>query len=318
LTLLEQVEEVWERGAAKKATEWAEQLKQAIPKINEHKKAFREWHPLKVYLSYTNATSSRIPFSLRYLGQEVATLTVDCGRPFLQVTEKTAKANFERFGISFANKVDWTGPEAREFRRLFRELDPSIHCTNVKSEEHHIESELLRHMENPTSSKFNGTFKHIQPVMMAGFPFQFPLPISGHTGLPKLSNGNIDILARRGTGKGTKISVWELKRPKTTAHAISQAYIYAVTLLKMLRTPDVGDFWYQDIIGFGSKVPDNITIESVVAVNILKPKNREIFEQKVREFKASNCLEIGPWKDKINLHVAHYKKEPLSVEFCDF
>ncbi len=73
--------------------------------------------------------------------------------------------------------------------------------------------------------------------------------------MPKPTNGNIDILARRGTGKGTKISIWELKRPQTTAHAISQAYIYSVTLLKMLRTPQSGDIWYQDIIGFGRKVP---------------------------------------------------------------
>jgi hypothetical protein len=58
--------------------------------------------------------------------------------------------------------------------------------------------------------------------MLGGFPFQFPLPISGNTGVPKLTDGNIDILARRGSGKGTKISVWELKRPNTTAHAISQ------------------------------------------------------------------------------------------------
>ncbi|QXE92781.1 hypothetical protein KP001_09790 [Geomonas subterranea] len=312
MTLLEQIEEVWERGAATKAIKWAVQLEQAIPKITEHKKSFREWQPLRVYLSYTTATSSKIPFSLRYLGQEVATLTVEDAGPSLKVSPKTAGINSDRFGINFCGKVDWAGPEAREFRRAFRELDPTRYFDKLKSEEHHIESEFLRHMEDPTSGKFHGTFKHIQPVMMAGFPFQFPLPISGHSGLPKLSNGNIDILARRGTGGGTKISVWELKRPKTTAHAIDQAYIYAVTLLKMLRTPAAGDFWYKNVIGFGCSVPKHLTIESVVAVSISNDRNRRLFEEKFRKFKEQNSLEIGG--DVINLHVAHYTKAPLTVE----
>ena len=197
----------------------------------------------------------------------------------------------------------------------FRRLNHCDYYSSVKSEEHHVESEFLRHMKNPSAKKFNGTLRGIQPVMLGGFPFQFPVPISGNSGVPKPTNGNIDILARRGTGKGTKISIWELKRPQTTAHAISQAYIYSVTLLKMLRTPQSGDIWYQDIIGFGRKVPDKLTIESVVAVSIATDRNRKLFEKKLRAFKEENPLTIG--NDTINLHIAHYRKDPLTVEMVE-
>jgi hypothetical protein len=172
-------------------------------------------------------------------------------------------------------------------------------------------------MKNPTRNKFNGTLQGIQPVMLCGFPFQFPLPISGNTGVPKLNKGkgNIDILARRGTGKGTKISVWELKRPGTTAHAIPQAYIYAVTLLRMLRTAQSGDIWYRDIIGFGCKVPDKLTIESVVAVSIASDRKRREFEDKLRAFKSENPLTVG--NDTIRLLIAHYEKNPLKVKLME-
>jgi len=166
-------------------------------------------------------------------------------------------------------------------------------------------------MKDPTGNKFHGTLRGIQPVLLEGFPFQFPLPISGNSGGPKPGNGNIDILSRRGLGKGTKISIWELKRPKTTGHAIEQAYIYAVTLLKMLRTPKTGHIWYRDIIGFGTDVPDRLTVECVVAVSIATQKNRDVFEEKLKTFKENNSLLVGG--DTINFFIAHYEKDSMAV-----
>lgn len=315
MTLLEQVEQVWQHGAEAKAAQWAAKLKHSKSNILQAKKGFHEWHPLKVYLSYTSATKPEIDFSVRYLGQEVATLRATGGGVHIKIAPEKAAKNAHHFGIDLQGTYEWSGSEAQSFRKHFGSLSHQDFYSVVRSEEHHIESEFLRHMKDPTRNKFNGTLRDIQPVMLGGFPFQFPLPISGNTGEPKLTNGNIDILARRGTGKGTKISIWELKRPKTTAHSIPQAYIYAVTLLKMLRTPESGDIWYQDIIGFGSKVPDKLTIECVVAVSIADESNRKAFEEKARAFKNENALIVG--NDQIRLHVAHYRKDPLTVELLE-
>jgi len=315
VNLLEQVEHLWNQGAERKAAGWVEKLRDATESILSAKQQFHEWYPLKLYLSYTTATKSRIDFSLRYLGQQVATLRAEAsGDVYIDISPRTAAVNGKLFGITLEGKHHWREAKAQEFRRLFRCLNHCDYHSSVK-EEHHIESEFLRHMKDPTAEKFNGTLRGIQPVMLGGFPFQFPVPISANSGVPKLTNGNIDILARRGTGKGTTISVWELKRPGTTAHAISQAYIYSVTLLKMLRTQQSGDIWYQDIIGFGCKVPDKLTIESVVAVSIADDRNRKVFEDKLRTFKSENSLSIG--NDTINLYIAHYLKEPLTVKMVE-
>jgi hypothetical protein len=315
VNLLEQVEDLWNQGADAKAAGWAEKLRDAKKSILSAKQEFREWYPLRAYLSYTSATKPGIDFSLRYLGQQVATLRVKSGGDVsINILPKTAAVNARLCGIKLTGEHSWRGAEAQKFRKHFRDLEHPKYHSSVK-EEHHVESEFLRHMRNPSGKKFNGTLKGIQPVMLGGFPFQFPVPISANTGVPKLTNGNIDILARRGTGKGTKISVWELKRPKTTAHAISQAYIYSVTLLKMLRAPESGDIWYRDIIGFGCKVPDKLAIESVVAVSVADDRNRQMFEDKLRGFKSENSLSVG--NDTINLHIAHYRKDPLTVEMVE-
>jgi hypothetical protein len=321
---LEQVEDLWNQGAEARAAGWAKKLGDAKESILLAKRQFHGWDPLKVYLSYTDATNSPIKFSLRYLGQQVATLQVKRKRDvYIKIPQMTATVNDNLCGIDLTGEYPWRGAKAQKFRKHFQSL---VHCKYhqlLKSEEHRIESEFLRHMKDPTGKKFKGTLRGIQPVMLGGFPFQFPVPISACKGTPKPTKGNIDILARRGTGKGTKISVWELKKPwelkgrDTTAEAISQAYIYSVTLLKMLRTPQSGDIWYRDIIGFGCKVPDKLAIESVVAVSIADDRNRKVFENKLRAFKSENSLSVG--SDTISLHIAHYRKgDPLTVEMMEF
>ena len=323
MNLLKQVEHLWSKEAETKAAGWAVKLRDAKKSIQSAKQQFHEWYPLKVYLCYSDAIERNIKFSLRYLGQEVATLQAGANDVSISIPPKTAAVNTRFCGIGLTGKYPWRASESQAFRKHFRSLEHREYHDSVHSEEHHIESEFLRHMKDPAGrSKFNGTFRGIQPVTLGGLPFQFPVPISGCKGVPNFTNGNIDILARRGAGKGTRISVWELKRPwelkrrNTTGHAISQAYIYSVTLLKMLRTHQSGDIWYRDIIGFGSKVPDRLVIESVVAVSIADDRNRRAFEDKLRAFKSNNRLSIG--NDTIKLYMAHYRKDPLTVEMTEF
>ncbi len=66
---------------------------------------------------------------------------------------------------------------------------------------------------------------------------------------------------------------------------------------------------------FGCNVPDKLAIESVVAVSIADGRNRKEFEDKLRAFKRENSLSVG--NDTINLHIAHYRKDPLTVEMLE-
>jgi hypothetical protein len=309
MTLLEQIEGHWTKEALDdKVAKWAKQLSDNEDTVREAAKKFHEWQPLRVYLSVTRAMNPRVSFSLRYQGQEVASLAVKGHDVNLVISRENAKNNMEYFQIDKQDKFSWKSLDAVTFRKEFKNVRP---LKALRSQEHRVESEFLKEMANDTSKKFNGTLKNIRPVLLAGCPFQFPLPISGNTGVPRPGKGNIDILARRGTGKGTRISIWELKKPGTTAHAIEQAYIYSVTLIKMLRSKPWGDFWYKNIIGFKGKVPHKLTIESVVALSIKSEGNRRAFTSKLKEFKAANSLKVG--NDTIKLYVAYYEEAPLRV-----
>jgi hypothetical protein len=127
--------------------------------------------------------------------------------------------------------------------------------------------------------------------------------------------GNIDIVARRRVGNRTRLSIWELKRPGVTAHAIEQAYIYGVTVLKMLRAKESGHIWYKEVLGFNGKMPDKLTIECVVAVSLNDIKKAEAFLGKLRRFVTENSLQVEG--DTIEFYLANYTENqgPLSIDF---
>ena len=200
MTLLDQIEACWTKEAEKQSAQWADRLKANKENFQKAAKQFNEWHPLHVYLSVTRATKTEMSFGLRYRGQEVASLVVN-GDVQLVIKPEVAKKNSYYFGINtLPGKFKWKSDYAAKFRNDFKKIPPLV---LTKIHEHRVESEFLKQMAMDTSEKFGGTLKHIQPVLWAGCPFQFPLPISGNKGIPKPSKGNIDILARRGTGNNS-------------------------------------------------------------------------------------------------------------------
>lgn len=50
-------------------------------------------------------------------------------------------------------------------------------------------------------------------------------------------------------------------------------------------------------------------------MSIANDRKRKEFEDKARAFKSKNPLSISG--DKIKLHIAHYRKEPLTVEMVE-
>ncbi len=322
LSLLEQIEACWSKDQDKGylGHKWANELVAGQEKLLDDASQFHQWAPLKIYLSVSKATSSRGEFSIRYQGQHVGSLLVKNDTPLLRVDAKTAETNKRYFspeadgscfGIGQAGIHPWRNPAAAEFRKHFKHLKTGM---RPHSDEHRIEAIFLEQMADSSKRKFNDTLKNIQPVLLAGCPFQMPVPISGNTGVPTATKGNIDIVARRRVGNRTRISIWELKRPGVTVNAAEQAYIYAVTLLKMLREKESGHIWYKDIFGFGGKIPDRLTIECVVAVS-LEGRKKEKFSAQLRRFVAENSFKVG--SDSIEFYMANYTEErgSLSIEF---
>jgi hypothetical protein len=154
-------------------------------------------------------------------------------------------------------------------------------------------------MESGRKSKFDGMVGPILPVKVANCPLQFPLPLSASKGYPVLQFGHIDILARRGYPRSVKLSVWELKSPGVLSHAVEQAYIYALTLRHILKSPH-GKEWYK-LCGFTSNVPAKLHIEAVVAITEDKEK---AFRKQYKHLVAENPLQISG--DQISFFVAIY------------
>jgi hypothetical protein len=135
-----------------------------------------------------------------------------------------------------------------------------------------------------------------------------PVPISASGKGPKEDHGHIDILARhRGKDNRTRLSVWELKKPHTYGRPASQAYIYAATLLYILRQTKQGPAWYR-LFGYRSSIPKRLEIEAVVAITRDQEKK---FIQEETELKKSTYLQIEG--DSIQLYAAYYEEEAQSI-----
>ena len=305
MNLYQQTHQVWESGNCTATVDrWAETLESCLEDVHLRRNDFRQWDRLNVYLSYSMATARTPTFSLRFLGQEVGKILSRNGKDNtrLRVTKHHEESTRNAFGIDFvARTCDWKSEDASKFRESFR--DPKK--MGPHSPEHWIESRFLEEMRTKDRSKFCGTLKNIQPVLLHGCPFQCPVPIGASEGRPKQSpRANIDILAR---GAGRRLAVWELKRPGITAHSLDQVYIYAVTLAKMLRS-NHGDKWFR-FFGFNGPVPKSLELDAVVAVTT---DQQNAIKNRIERF--SSPLELEAEQTKIRLFAAYYDWNPGSEE----
>lgn len=271
-----------------------------LNKFKEARKQFNVPEPFHLYmplaLANQNARSkSYIKFDLRFHGHSVATIRVSRNRTkdvFVSVKatikilntlieagmSKDAK-NLESY--SKKGYFDWHGSDAADFRRIYSELEKSIQpkpsLTKILGNpEHDMECELLKNYSKKSSD--GKEILNIQPVMMGetNARFQMPTPIKASeakSGLHKISysganSGNIDILARVGSGKGTKLAVLELKDSYTknepAEKVMHQAITYAVFIRELLRS-ECGDNWWK-FFGFGGDIPKKLEIKAIVVM----------------------------------------------------
>jgi len=313
-TLTAEVQKTWKDNEAvfiERLDDWLRKLQDAEKLIRQARSVFHQWDPLRLYVSVANVRSrSRVVFSLRFFGQEVAELFVTDKQSVLRLKRHSEK-NFKYFGCEL-NDGDyfWKGRKAREFRSHFKQKALSSKGKpGVGIPEHRVESKFIQEMQRG-SGKFGVSELQIQPVTIGGCPLQFPVPISASSGRPKKGNGNIDILARHRGAKGkTRLSVWELKRPHTYGRPAQQACIYALTLLQILRHSRNGGKWYR-LFGYKSRIPKRLEIQAVVGIT---GDQQTRFEGEAAELKRNTPFEIDG--DSIQLYAAYYAEGERSIRF---
>jgi hypothetical protein len=296
----------------KKLNVWLDALQAGANQLILSKKEFHRWDPLGAYVSVTKAKSrAKSIFSLRFFGQEVANLTVKDKQVLLVLGKKHETRNKRWFKALSIGKGEyfWNGEQAKELRAYFKNIAVLENGKpDVRSVEHRIESKFIIEMSKGYG-KFGIDNLRIQPVVIADkFPLQIPVPISASTGEPKPGNGYIDILARhRLKNNKTNLSVWELKKPGAYQYAASQAYIYALTLLKVIRHSKRGAEWFK-LFGSSGQIPKSLEIEAIVAID---RKQERGFKKELDILMKETPLAIE--NDKIKLLAAYYIEKSRAI-----
>lgn len=262
-------------------TEWVERyngyakdLLENIDVIKSNRSKFNEFPPLYFYISTTNAINakSKLLLDVRYRGQSVATLNANKNRITISTKGKD-QVNLRDFDCNIKlNDIAWQDSEASEFRKFFKNRDNARNDNekNKKNEEHNVENLLLSEFSKQNRNKKQIT--DIQPIKIGGNRFGMPTPLSAsdHKALKyaKQYGGGIDIFARTGKGRGTYLTVIEVKDENNSKEppkdAIKQGIQYAVFIRELLRS-ELGKDWYK-IFGFSGAVPKKLTIRTICAM----------------------------------------------------
>jgi len=276
---------------------------ESLDKMKKARSSFYVTEPFHLYMNLTTAknnaaSTAAIIFELRFHGQSVAEVSTDVSNSdkiYLKVTPPkkllTNAFNTAEMGkkldalivYSKMGKLLWHSDEAKDFRRIYLELDSKINTDKsvkkaLSEPEHDMECELLKNYSQKSSA--GKEILNIQPVMMGntGARFQMPTAIKASTAKngtanieysnSKQSGGGIDILARVGKGKGTKLAVLELKdsysKSEPPEKVMHQAVAYATFIRELLKS-DCGEKWWK-FFGFGGNIPQKLEIKAIVVM----------------------------------------------------
>lgn len=255
--------------------EYADILLANMGTIHSNRKKFNEFSPLYFYISTSKALNAKTKLSLdlRYRGQSVATLIAS--KKGITLSTKSSDYNNKRdfdCDIKLDNEP-WRTVKASEFRKYFKNRPNSRNDDklNKSNEEHNVESLLLT--EFSKSKSVDKPILNMQPINIGGirFPMPTPLSASNHNELNYAKGkkgGGIDIFCRTGRGRGTYLTVIEIKdennKKEPPKDALKQAIQYAVFIQELLRSSS-GDKWYK-IFGFNGPIPKKLTIRAVCAM----------------------------------------------------
>lgn len=278
--------------------------------IESVRSTFREWSPLYIYVTTTSAKNAKksIAFELRYLGQAVARLTGNKDGNHTLSTKYSyyEKSNLNNFGCGIClPDVDWAGDEARRFRDYFKnKTDPRE--GKRSNDEHRLESLILTEFFK-TDSK-DKALLHVQPVTPienVRFPMPTYIKASNHK-KPEIGYGHIDILARMGRGRGTRLCIMELKdennKREPPKDVVKQALAYTTFIREVLRS-DCGKAWWK-LFGFGGDLPEKLELYATCVMPSIKCNDTSF-----------GGLALPVDEDTIKLHYLYFQEENSKLKF---
>ena len=241
---------------------------------------------------------------MRYLGQNVADILVSnkTGEVTFS-TKQYSEKNDKYFGYKMIHENDnWQEQAAKEFREHFKTYRER-NDEGKRNEEHRIQNLLLREL-----AKKKGEEKYIrfiQPVRLQRCFLEIPTPLTGSTHDPKYAKqngGGIDILARVGHGRTTRLGVIEVKDENKPGENIfdvlNQAVTYACFIHKLLRSESAKEWC--ELFGYSKPEGNPIIIDAIAAMPNISSEDCALFN-----LEKPAIINVG--EDLIELHFISFE-----------
>lgn len=308
-----------------KETEWIKRYKgyaDTLHNRNNDRLKFRCPGELFPYITLSVAKqncsvseSGKSKYFLRYLGQNVADILVsnetedeteNKTREIFFSTKEYQNSNKKNFEYDIVHDNDnWHSKSGEIFRKFFNGYKERIDGSK-RNEEHRIQNLLLRELAKKKGEE--KYIKFIQPVRLQRCFLEIPTPFAASNHNPTYAahrGGGIDILARVGHGRTTRLGVIEVKDENKPGENIfdvlNQAVTYACFIHKLLRS-ESGKEWCRL---FGYSKPEEILckpiiIDAIAAMPDILPKDTILFQGKKR-------MRVKVGEDLIELHFISFE-----------
>lgn len=300
---------------------YAKQIFQNSEHFVANARKFMVKAPIIPYSSLGKVMSddSSTHIDLRFAGQSIGNISINNnGVRKLYVSAEQAKYAKEHFGYEQSKELKgilWE--DATDWRRYFYSLE-SKSSTCIKSEEHRIESFLLKEFAK-TTRKQDKKLCNIQPVRMGGKFFQLTTPLKASTHEPTISlttklnganGGGIDILATvKHSPRVSRFAIMELKDENRENEcqevAMFQAITYATFFALLLRSESGRDWW--NILKNKGKITETTKINDVP--NHLDIDVVTIMPVGVSKEGDLSPIELNELNTTLHLYTLYYNKD---------
>ena len=296
--------------------EWIERYKGYVDILEDKPHEFRSPGELFPYITLSIAKQNcsvsgrdKRKYFLRYLGQNVADILVSNKNETREIffsTKEYQNSNEKNFKYDKVHdNNNWNSESGKIFRKFFNGYKERIDGSK-RNEEHRIQNLLLRELAKKKGEE--KYIKFIQPVRLQGCFLEIPTPFAASNHNPTYAahrGGGIDILARVGHGRTTRLGVIEVKDENKPGENIfdvlNQAVTYACFIHKLLRS-ESGKEWCRL---FGYSKPEEILckpiiIDAIAAMPDILPKDTILFQGKKR-------MRVKVGEDLIELHFISFE-----------
>jgi len=226
--------------------------------------------------------SDGVTLSVRVSGVECGEVMLTKHRRERMFTPKHIKQHFTGCWTS-KTPLPWEHPEVRHY---LQHASAKALEGDLADRECGVEAALIQELRD-------GNLCHNAPILFptkSGVPYQFPVPITARGCVQAAGGrhaGHIDILARHGRGRTSRLRVLEVKKPDAddAAHALDQAVAYAAALHALLGRSSK----YRMLFGYPQYTPQ---LEATAVVADAAIIRREIAAARERLAKCRRFLDL--------------------------